>query len=106
MSGGCNEEFKGECCCLIDLFKVVMYDLKLEMSVYEVKDVLLEELNKGDLDLIILNFVNFDMVGYSGMFELIIKVIEVVDECLGEVVDKILDMDGYVIIIVDYGNFD
>ena len=66
----------------------------------------LEELDKGDLDLIILNFANPDMVGHSGMLEPTIKAIEAVDECLGEVVDKILDMNGYAIITADHGNSD
>ncbi|HBM1944035.1 TPA: 2,3-bisphosphoglycerate-independent phosphoglycerate mutase, partial [Escherichia coli] len=72
---------------LIDSPKVATYDLKPEMSAYEVKDALLEELDKGDLDLILLNFANPDMVGHSGMLEPTIKAIEAVDECLGEVVD-------------------
>ena len=76
------------------------------MSAYEVKDALLEELDKGDLDLILLNFANPDMVGHSGMLEPTIKAIEAVDECLGEVVDKILEMDGYAIITADHGNSD
>ena len=106
MSGGRNEEFEGERRCLIDSPKVATYDLKPEMSAYEVKDTLLEELDKGDLDLIILNFANPDMVGHSGMLEPTIKAIEAVDECLGEVVDKILDMNGYAIITADHGNSD
>ena len=106
MSGGRNEEFEGERRRLIDSPKVATYDLKPEMSAYEVKDALLEELDKGDLDLIILNFANPDMVGHSGMLEPTIKAIEAVDECLGEVVDKILDMNGYAIITADHGNSD
>ena len=106
MSGGRNEEFEGERRCLIDSPKVATYDLKPEMSAYEVKDTLLEELDKGDLDLIILNFANPDMVGHSGMLEPTIKAIEAVDECLGEVVDKILDINGYAIITADHGNSD
>lgn len=106
MSGGRNEEFEGERRRLIDSPKVATYDLKPEMSAYEVKDTLLEELDKGDLDLIILNFANPDMVGHSGMLEPTIKAIEAVDECLGEVVDKILDMNGYAIITADHGNSD
>ena len=105
MSGGRNEEFEGERRRLIDSPKVATYDLKPEMSAYEVKDALLEELDKGDLDLIILNFANPDMVGHSGMLEPTIKAIEAVDECLGEV-DKILDMNGYAIITADHGNSD
>lgn len=106
MSGGRDEEFEGERRRLIDSPKVATYDLKPEMSAYEVKDTLLEELDKGDLDLIILNFANPDMVGHSGMLEPTIKAIEAVDECLGEVVDKILDMNGYAIITADHGNSD
>ena len=101
MSGGRNEEFEGERRRLIDSPKVATYDLKPEMSAYEVKDTLLEELDKGDLDLIILNFAK-----HSGMLEPTIKAIEAVDECLGEVVDKILDMNGYAIITADHGNSD
>ena len=101
-----HEEFEGERRRLIDSPKVATYDLKPEMSAYEVKDALLEELDKGDLDLIILNFANPDMVGHSGMLEPTIKAIEAVDECLGEVVDKILDMNGYAIITADHGNSD
>ncbi|EKU48483.1 2,3-bisphosphoglycerate-independent phosphoglycerate mutase [Staphylococcus massiliensis] len=106
MSGGRNEEFEGERRCLIDSPKVATYDLKPEMSVYEVKDTLLSELDKGDLDLVILNFANPDMVGHSGKLEPTIKAIEAVDECLGEVVDRILDMGGKAIITADHGNSD
>ena len=106
MSGGRNDEFNGERRVLIDSPKVATYDLKPEMSAYEVRDALLSELDKGDLDLIILNFANPDMVGHSGMLEPTIKAIEAVDECLGAVVDKILSMDGHAIITADHGNSD
>ncbi|UXR86356.1 2,3-bisphosphoglycerate-independent phosphoglycerate mutase [Staphylococcus felis] len=106
MSGGRNELFEGERRRLIDSPKVATYDLKPEMSAYEVRDALSEELDKGDLDLIILNFANPDMVGHSGMLEPTIKAIEAVDECLGAVVDKILEMDGHAIITADHGNSD
>lgn len=106
MSGGRNDEFPGERRVLIDSPKVATYDLQPEMSAYEVRDALLAELDKGDLDLIILNFANPDMVGHSGMLEPTIKAIEAVDECLGEVVDKILEMNGVAIITADHGNSD
>lgn len=106
MSGGRNEEFEGERRVLIDSPKVATYDLKPEMSAYEVRDALLAELNKGDLDLVLLNFANPDMVGHSGMLEPTIKAIEAVDECLGAVVDKILEMGGTAIITADHGNSD
>lgn len=104
MNGGQNEEFEGERRILINSPKVATYDLKPEMSAYEVRDALLKELDKGELDLIILNFANPDMVGHSGMLAPTIKAIEAVDECLGDVVDKILDMDGQAIITADHGN--
>ncbi|TBO52633.1 2,3-bisphosphoglycerate-independent phosphoglycerate mutase [Staphylococcus pseudintermedius] len=106
MNGGQNEEFEGERRILINSPKVATYDLKPEMSAYEVRDALLKELDKGELDLIILNFANPDMVGHSGMLAPTIKAIETVDECLGDVVDKILDMDGQAIITADHGNSD
>lgn len=106
MNGGQNEEFEGERRILINSPKVATYDLKPEMSAYEVRDALLKELDKGELDLIILNFANPDMVGHSGMLAPTIKAIEAVDECLGDVVDKILDMDGQAIITADHGNSD
>lgn len=106
MSGGRNEEFNGERRILIDSPKVATYDLKPEMSAYEVRDALLAELNKGDLDLILLNFANPDMVGHSGMLEPTIKAIEAVDKCLGAVVDKIIEMGGTAIITADHGNSD
>lgn len=105
-SGGCEVEFLGEECILINLLKVVMYDLKFEMSIYEVMDVLVNEIENDKYDVIIFNFVNCDMVGYFGMMELIIKVVEVIDECLGKVVEVIFVKDGVVFIIVDYGNVD
>ncbi len=106
MSGGRNNEFDGERRVLIDSPKVATYDLKPEMSAYEVKDALLAELAKGDLDLILLNFANPDMVGHSGKLEPTIKAIEAVDECLGEVVDRILEMGGRAVITADHGNSD
>ncbi|TDM41776.1 2,3-bisphosphoglycerate-independent phosphoglycerate mutase [Macrococcoides goetzii] len=106
MSGGRNEAFDRERRVLIDSPKVATYDLKPEMSAYEVRDALLAELNKGDLDLVLLNFANPDMVGHSGMLEPTIKAIEAVDECLGAVVDKILGMGGTAIITADHGNSD
>ncbi|MBF0710443.1 MULTISPECIES: 2,3-bisphosphoglycerate-independent phosphoglycerate mutase [unclassified Gemella] len=106
MSGGRHEEFLGEERILIPSPKVATYDLKPEMSAYEVKDALVEAINKDTLDAIILNFANPDMVGHSGMLEPTIKAIEAVDECLGEIVDLILSKDGYVIITADHGNSD
>ncbi|OIS09752.1 phosphoglycerate mutase (2,3-diphosphoglycerate-independent), partial [Corynebacterium diphtheriae] len=106
MSGGREQEFPGEKRILIDSPKVATYDLKPEMSAYEVTDALLEELDKDEHNAIILNFANPDMVGHSGMLEPTIKAIETVDECLGKVVDKIIEKGGQAIITADHGNSD
>ena len=106
MSGGREEEFAGEKRILIDSPKVATYDLQPEMSAYEVTESLLEELEKDELNAIILNFANPDMVGHSGKLEPTIKAIEAVDECLGKVIDKILELGGEAIITADHGNSD
>lgn len=106
MSGGRESEFPGEKRVLIGSPKVATYDLKPEMSVYEVTDALLDELDANTHNAIILNFANPDMVGHSGKLEPTVKAIEAVDECLGKVVDKILELDGSAIITADHGNSD
>ncbi|UOQ48236.1 2,3-bisphosphoglycerate-independent phosphoglycerate mutase [Gracilibacillus caseinilyticus] len=106
MSGGREKEFPGEKRILIDSPKVATYDLKPEMSAYEVTDALLEELDKDEQNAIILNFANPDMVGHSGMLEPTVKAIETVDECLGKIVDKIVEKGGQAIITADHGNSD
>ncbi|AKO94655.1 2,3-bisphosphoglycerate-independent phosphoglycerate mutase [Priestia filamentosa] len=106
MSGGREAEFPGETRILIDSPKVATYDLKPEMSVYEVTDALLAEIEGDKQDAIILNFANPDMVGHSGKLEPTIKAIEAVDECLGKVVDAILAKGGDAIITADHGNSD
>ncbi|AKG73236.1 2,3-bisphosphoglycerate-independent phosphoglycerate mutase [Salinicoccus halodurans] len=106
MSGGRHKEFDGERRALIDSPKVPTYDLKPEMSAYEVRDRCMEELSKKDLDLILLNFANPDMVGHSGKLEPTVKAIEAVDECLGPIVDEIIAQGGTAIITADHGNSD
>ena len=76
------------------------------MSAYEVKDALVQKINEETIDAIILNFANPDMVGRSGMLEPTVKAIEAVDECLGAVVDLILEKGGAAIITADHGNSD
>jgi len=105
-SGGREAQFPGEERILINSPKVATYDLKPEMSVYEVKDALLKEIAADKHDVIILNFANPDMVGHSGKLEPTIKAIEAVDECLGEVVDAIIAKGGKAIITADHGNAD
>lgn len=106
MSGGKNEKFPGEKRILIDSPKVATYDLKPEMSAYEVTDALLQELEAGKQEAIILNFANPDMVGHSGKLGPTIQAIEAVDECLGKIVDKIIELGGTAIITADHGNSD
>ncbi len=106
MSGGQEAEFKGEKRILIPSPKVATYDLKPEMSAYELTDELLKELDKQEHEAIILNFANPDMVGHSGMLNPTVKAIEAVDECLGKIVDKIHSLGGHAIITADHGNSD
>jgi 2,3-bisphosphoglycerate-independent phosphoglycerate mutase len=106
MSGGREEKFPGEERILINSPKVATYDLQPEMSAYEVTDALLKEIQDDKFDAILLNFANPDMVGHSGMLEPTIKAIETVDECLGKIVDLILEKGGYAIITADHGNAD
>ncbi|MET3683718.1 2,3-bisphosphoglycerate-independent phosphoglycerate mutase [Alkalibacillus flavidus] len=106
MNGGLEQTFDGENRILIDSPKVATYDLKPEMSAYEVTDALIEAYDEDAPNLTILNFANPDMVGHSGMLEPTIKAVEAVDECLGRVVDKIHELGGSVIITADHGNSD
>ncbi|MCH7322888.1 2,3-bisphosphoglycerate-independent phosphoglycerate mutase [Solibacillus sp. MA9] len=106
MSGGREETFAGEERILIASPKVATYDLKPEMSAYEVTDALLAAIAADKFDGIILNFANPDMVGHSGMLAPTIKAIEAVDVCLGRVVDAILAKGGQAIITADHGNSD
>ncbi|NMD68923.1 2,3-bisphosphoglycerate-independent phosphoglycerate mutase [Bacillus sp. DNRA2] len=106
MSGGREAEFPGEERILIASPKVATYDLKPEMSAYEVTDALIAAINEDKFDAIILNYANPDMVGHSGMLEPTIKAVETVDECLGRVIDLILAKGGAAIITADHGNAD
>ena len=105
-SGGREETFEGEDRILIDSPKVATYDLKPEMSAYEVTDALVKEIEAEKYDTIILNFANPDMVGHSGMLEPTKKAIEAVDECLGKVVSALLEKGGTALITADHGNAD
>lgn len=106
MNGGIHDEYPGEERILVPSPQVETYDLKPEMSAYEVADTLIERIEKDAYDAIILNFANPDMVGHSGMLEPTIKAVEATDDNLGRVVDAILEKDGYAIIFADHGNAD
>lgn len=103
-NGGVEAPNKDEDRALIPSSKVATYDLKPEMSAYEVTEELLKRIDSDEYDMIILNYANPDMVGHTGVFQAAKKAIEVVDECLGKVVDKILLKDGTVFITADHGN--
>jgi len=78
--------------------------MKPEMSAYEVTDKLVKELGKKKYDVIICNLVNCDMVGHTGKMKAIIKAVRVVDECMGRIAKKTLQMNGTAIITADHGN--
>ena len=103
-SGGRETPFEGETRILRNSPKVATYDLQPEMSAYELKDALVPELNKGDVDFVCLNFANGDMVGHTGIMEAAIKACEAVDVCVKEVVEAALANDYTTIIIADHGN--
>ena len=103
-SGGRETPFEGESRILRNSPKVATYDLQPEMSAYELKDALVPELNKGEVDFVCLNFANGDMVGHTGIMEAAIKACEAVDVCVKEVVEAALANDYTTIIIADHGN--
>ncbi len=105
-SGGREEVFPNEDRILVNSPKVATYDLKPEMSAYEVKDKVVAELNTKKYDLIVLNFANGDMVGHTGVYEAIVKAVKTVDECLKGVVEAAKSNDYDTIIIADHGNAD
>lgn len=102
--GGVDRDIKGATRILTPSPKVATYDLKPEMSAYEVTENVLKEITTNHYDTMILNFANPDMVGHTGILSAAIKAVETVDECLGKVVTEILKQNGVAIIIADHGN--
>ncbi|MGS0971971.1 MAG: 2,3-bisphosphoglycerate-independent phosphoglycerate mutase [Candidatus Izemoplasmataceae bacterium] len=102
--GGVDKEIKNSKRVLVNSPKVATYEMKPEMSAYEVTDKVLEELEHGNHDMVILNYANCDMVGHTGFIPAAVKAVEVVDECVGKVVDATLDKGGVAIITADHGN--
>ncbi len=96
----------GETRIVIPSPKVATYDLQPEMSAYPVTERVLEELDKGEYDVVILNFANCDMVGHTGVMDAAVKAVSTVDECVKKVTDKILAMGGSAIVTADHGNAD
>jgi len=105
-SGGREEVFPGERRLLCPSPKVATYDLKPEMSAFDIRDAIIPELERGDVDFVCLNFANTDMVGHTGVFEAAVKAAEAVDQCAEAVVRAALASDYTAIIIADHGNAD
>ena len=104
-NGGVEKPNEGESRILVNSPKdVATYDLKPQMSAYEVCDRLVEAITSGEYDVIIINFANPDMVGHTGVEEAAIKAVEAVDECVGRAVEAIKKADGQMFICADHGN--
>lgn len=103
-SGGREEPFEGETRILRNSPKVATYDLQPEMSAFELKDALVPELQKEEVDFVCLNFANGDMVGHTGVMEAAIKACEAVDVCVKEVIETALAHHYTTIVIADHGN--
>lgn len=105
-SGGREEPFPNERRILIPSPKVATYDLKPEMSAFEVKDAIIPEIQAKSADFICLNFANADMVGHTGVYDAIIKALEAVDQCVAQIVPVALAAQYSIIITADHGNAD
>ena len=103
-NGGEEKQYPGEDRILVPSPKVETYDLKPEMSAYEVTDKVVEAINSKKYDCIILNYANPDMVGHTGVLEAAIKAIETIDECVGRVIEAVNNQDGVLLITADHGN--
>lgn len=103
-NGGREEPFENEDRILVPSPKVKTYDLKPEMSAFEVTDKLVEAIKSGKYDAIICNYANGDMVGHTGDFDASVKAVEAVDQCLGQIVAAIKEVDGHLLVTADHGN--
>ncbi|MDE6665877.1 MAG: 2,3-bisphosphoglycerate-independent phosphoglycerate mutase [Ruminococcus sp.] len=105
-NGGEEKQFEGEDRILIKSPDVETFDLKPEMSAYEVCDAVVDAINSDKYDVIILNYANCDMVGHTGIFDAAVAAVEAVDTCVGKMVDAILAKGGAALITADHGNAD
>ena len=103
-NGGREEPFAGEDRTLIPSPQVKTYDLKPEMSAFEVTDALVEAIESGEYDAIICNYANGDMVGHTGDFDASVKAVKVVDQCLVRIVAAIESINGHLLVTADHGN--
>jgi 2,3-bisphosphoglycerate-independent phosphoglycerate mutase len=105
-SGGREDVFKGENRVMIQSPKVATYDLKPSMSAFEVKDAVINEIQKNQPDFICLNFANADMVGHTGIYSAIKEAVETVDTCVKEVAEAAIGKGYSIMITADHGNAD
>lgn len=103
-NGGVEAMYEGEDRALIPSPKVATYDLKPEMSAYEVTDEVINRIDSKKYDVIVLNFANCDMVGHTGIFEAARAAVEAVDACLGRIIPAVLAQGGVALITADHGN--
>ncbi len=103
-NGGVEEPNEGEDRILVNSPKVATYDLKPEMSAYEVCDKLVHAVKGKKYDVIIINFANPDMVGHTGVEDAAVKAVETVDECIGKTVEAVKETNGVMFICADHGN--
>ena len=101
-----EKPFPGEDRQIVPSPRVRTYDLKPEMSAYEVADVVLKRLESNKYDVVVVNFANPDMVGHTGILEAAVKAAETVDMCVGKILDKVKEMGGAAIVTADHGNFE
>jgi len=101
-----EKPFSGEDRQIVPSPRVRTYDLKPEMSAFEVTDVVLQRLDSNKYDVGVINFANPDMVGHTGILSAAIKAAEMVDECVGRILDKLKSLGGAAIITADHGNFE
>ncbi len=105
-NGGEERQFEGEDRILIKSPDVETFDMKPEMSAYEVTDAVLKAIESEKYDVIILNYANCDMVGHTGVFNAAVEAVEAVDTCVGKVVEAVLAKGGAALITADHGNAD
>lgn len=105
-NGSIEDPFPGEDVLCIPSPKVKTFDLKPEMSAYEVTESCIQHIESGEYDFVVVNFANPDMVGHTGNFDAVVKALNAVDECLGNLVDTILKAGGKCCITADHGNCD
>lgn len=105
-NGGEEKQFEGEDRILIKSPDVETFDMKPEMSAFEICDAVVDAINSDKYDVIILNYANCDMVGHTGVFDAAVQAVEAVDTCVGRMVEAILAKGGAALITADHGNAD